>query len=405
MASLGSLAEVSVEDLLRLGNEAKDNGDNDLALQYYHEASARGSPDGVVAKGVIHYRLKQFDEAIKSWEAMDTAETKNLRGVCYFYGQGYAQDTDKAEKLLLEAAEAGSTSAHYNISILYNSKKDYKKEFEHCYQAAEDDYTNAIIRLASLYQKGRGTDKNMYLYATCVKKAAEAGSPDMQVELANLYSQGLYGIPKDIDQAEHWYRSAVNSGTSCTSTAMNNLAALLHASPNASEQISQIISLYEKAVDLGSVEATINLAHIYETADGVPKDLDKAFELYNRQASHPDAMAGLARIHSTADSKYFDSAKAETLLQEAANKGSKNAQSTLASQFELGSNEGKAVEWYSAAAQAGDIQAQIKMGNRAKADKDYASAYKWYGLAAQKSTTARDLLNQLSILVERELFV
>ncbi|MEP2727060.1 SEL1-like repeat protein, partial [Roseibium sp.] len=80
------------------------------------------------------------------------------------------------------------------------------------YQKAVDlGLAPAEYRLASLYEKGRGVEKDLEKARELYTKAAEAGNAKAMHNLAVLYAEGADGAP-DFAKAGKWFESAANYG-------------------------------------------------------------------------------------------------------------------------------------------------------------------------------------------------
>jgi hypothetical protein len=106
----------------------------------------------------------------------------------------------------------------------------------------------------------------------------------------------------------------------------------------------------------------------YLKGDGVPKDISKAIELFQKASAqgHAGAQFNLGLIYIKGDSVPKDSAKAIGLFHEAAAQGLANAQSILGSIYLRGEdttkNSAKAIEWLEKAAAQGNRQALYILG-------------------------------------------
>ena len=152
--------------------------------------------------------------------------------------------------------------------------------------------------------------------------------------------------------------------------------------------------LYQKAADMGSMDAVAGLGWCYYNGNGVEKDLEKALE-YNSEA----ADAGVARAQNNLGLMYDDGegvnknkVKAAELYRLAANKGDANAQCNLGFMYEDGvgvpQDFAQAVEWYRKAAEQGLARGQCNLGfmyeNGKGVEQDYQEAMAWYKKAASQ---------------------
>jgi len=71
--------------------------------------------------------------------------------------------------------------------------------------------STAMVRLASLYQRGEGVDRDIDKAARFYRSAAELGDAEAQFNLGNMYLLGE-GLPRDEDWALTFYRRAAAQG-------------------------------------------------------------------------------------------------------------------------------------------------------------------------------------------------
>lgn len=120
--------------------------------------------------------------------------------------------------------------------------------------------------------------------AAWYRSQAEAGDPEAQYRLGEIYESGLGEAGSKADDAVAWYRQAAAQGHSY---AAFRLGRLLEQQAGQKEAAAQA---YRQASLAGLPEATYNLARLYRDGTGVKKDQRWAAKLY-RQAYR----AGLAR--------------------------------------------------------------------------------------------------------------
>ena len=99
--------------------------------------------------------------------------------VAYTYGDGVADDNDKAFALYIRAAELGHVEAAYNLGICYHY--------------------------------GYGTQPDPELAYRCYKSAAERGFGKGMVLMGRFYAQGIH-VNRDVQQAARWYRLGMEAG-------------------------------------------------------------------------------------------------------------------------------------------------------------------------------------------------
>ena len=76
---------------------------------------------------------------------------------------------------------------------------------------AEQGDVQGMIRLAGLYQKGEGVERDVRQAAQLYRRAAQTGNAEAQFSLGNLYLMGE-GVPQDDEWALSFYRLAAKQG-------------------------------------------------------------------------------------------------------------------------------------------------------------------------------------------------
>ena len=134
------------------------------------------------------------------------------------------------------------------------------------------------------------------------------------------------------------------------------------------KDLRKAAELYQKAADKGNAFAQNQLGTLYQSGEGVPKDLRKAAELYQKAADQGGAMAqnNLGTLYQSGQGVPKDLGKATELYQKAADQGNAFAQNSLGVLYQSG--EGvpkdlrKAAELYQKAADQENAIAQANLG-------------------------------------------
>ncbi|HGM9948735.1 TPA: tetratricopeptide repeat protein [Providencia rettgeri] len=182
---------------------------------------------------------------------------------------------DEAIELYQKAAKLGSSSADYNLGILYKYKNDYIKAREMFEIAIKDhNSSNAMMSLGDLYSDGRGVEKNIELAEKLYKESIQAGNDFAITRLGNLYSD-----LEHYDKAIKCYELAIKKGDPA---AMNSMGLLYQHGFGVKRDINKAVKLYQDASNHEGFGGLINLGLMYEEGLGVPQDYEKAIELYKR---------------------------------------------------------------------------------------------------------------------------
>ncbi|MDR1040683.1 MAG: sel1 repeat family protein [Deltaproteobacteria bacterium] len=181
------------------------------------------------------------------WEI--TPEQYFEKGMASLKGDGVPQDFHQFAEALKAAAKKGHVGAMRELGTAHftgrGAERDKFEALAWFQKGAEKDDPLCIYRLADFLRRGYGVPEDKAQATENVKKAAELGCPEAQLELSRLLKAGEEGLEKDEKAAFGWL---------------------------------------EKAAAQENVEAMTALAEAYENGDGAEKDLEKGGALRRRLA-------------------------------------------------------------------------------------------------------------------------
>lgn len=165
-------------------------------------------------------------------DPIDTiGSSENFIGACYYEGQIFHQDYEKAEKYYLRAAEIGNEDAIENLGYVYyygrTGEPDYEKAYRYFSLGAFAGRLISKYKIGDMFLNGYYVEKDekeaLRIYKNCIRLIES----DMYVDedeyffpstvygsvclrLANMYFDGI-GVSKDIWLAMEYYtKSAKN---------------------------------------------------------------------------------------------------------------------------------------------------------------------------------------------------
>lgn len=272
------------------GNEAVRNYEK--ARYWLERANEQSRPEAPGLLGNLYDNgFGVPEDAAKAAEYFKQGAEKNdayaLFYLGYFYqsGRGVAKDYAKAIEMYQRASELGNSDAMGNLGVLYSTgngvPKDFAKAAELFQKASDKGNELATANLASLYEKGNGVPQD-YDRAFKLYKKAEAMGNCCYVPLCNCYLNG-HGTERNFDLALQYAIGAYEKGGVSKEQTGKNLIIIAN-NAKANEPGYNRVPLYTRAIELGSVDAMLALAHMYESGDGVAQDLDKAESYYKDAA-------------------------------------------------------------------------------------------------------------------------
>lgn len=166
------------------------------------------------------------------------------------------------------------------------------------------------------------------------------------------------------------------------------------------EKYQKAVDWYERAAELGSLEAKKTLALMYATGKGVEKDRVRAIALY-REMLRPlriaagkndiEALRTLAYMYRNGLGVPLSGSGAIQQYKRAAELGDFNSMRDISNMYDSGvgvsQSHEEAIKWLRRAAESGDARSMQKLGDRylvggAGVVKDKARAIRWYQTAA-----------------------
>ncbi|MBQ9786685.1 MAG: sel1 repeat family protein [Lentisphaeria bacterium] len=340
---------------------------------------------------------RKLAENRKFWENFKLAAQSGLVQAQYIYGYYlmYRKNVGEVDFVIrhkdqLEAAEwfytaakGGNDAAREEVAFAFAhdliSKKDKSKEPDfiwecliYAYKQKEKRSDENIIQerrignveadidyaRAECYIDGYGTARNVKMAGKCYVSAIEKGSPYARYKFAFFYLKGKFGMRKNMEQAENFFRevdanvipdAAFQYGCIRLEKGLKiekNLRKIKQdereeAKRQIEEHYREAFSRFEAAARNGHVESMAYLGRCYEYGYGKPQNYFTAAEWYTNaaEAGHPQACYRLGLLYL--DGKGVGKNRAEGIeyLKKAAKTGHKNAIEKLQ---ELGESAGSA---------------------------------------------------------------
>ena len=305
-------------------------------------------------------------------------------------------DNSSPKLAILDEDELGT----FDVSELF---------FEDYLNEAKQGDSEAMLKVAACYYKGRGTAQDFNQAFEWFLKSAEAGDPYGMLMTAFLYSGGI-GVEENKDAAQKWfdeiYELTIKNADLDDSDDMleigfiywlkyvsdidkqdsgENAFKWLKKSGEAGNADGKFYTgfcyfmgvgtnqNYEKAFELFNEVArdyqdkdlvSCLIGYCYAEGKGVQQDYEKAFEYFleSAKAGNSDAMANVGAYYWQGKGVEQDYDQAFSWCLKGAESGNEIAMNTLGKIYYIGKgtqqkNYEKAFEWFSKAADAGDIDA------------------------------------------------
>ncbi len=172
--------------------------------------------------------------------------------------------------------------------------ENYTEAVDWYQRAAELDDLEAMKSLALMYTTGKGVEKNRGKADRLYKKmfprlrvAASENDISAIRTIAYMCENGL-GVPKRVDAAIGWYRSAADLGDIAS---MRNLIAIYELGAYVPQNEKLAVDWLKKAAEKGDALSMRELGERFEHGEGVTEDKKQAIQWYQTAASFGDRMA------------------------------------------------------------------------------------------------------------------
>lgn len=250
----------------------------------------------------------------------------SLLGECYSRGF-LSTDYAKALDLFQKASMMGFHRATFLLGQLYFNGNGTEKNFERAIQlyqeAANHQIGEAYLELGNLYFKGKYINKNVEEAFRCYNAVTEKNSYSSETisyakcNLAYMYQFGL-GTNSDLLKAAQLYQEAddSNGSSACNYARMVQQHDFL-------DTVEDVITWYEKAIDKSNVRAMYNLALMYIKGDGVEHNYEKAVSLLSQalEKQSPQAQLLMAIAYKSGFMVKKDKKQSKVLIRKVNNSG------------------------------------------------------------------------------------
>lgn len=268
---------------------------------------------------------KAINWLIRGLEIQD-APSISLLGECYSNDFPFT-DYVKALDLFQKASMMGFHRATFLLGQLYFNGNGTEKNFERAIQlyqeAANHQIGEAYLELGNLYFKGKYINKNVEKAFRCYNAVTEKNSYSSETisyakcNLAYMYQFGL-GTNSDLLKAAQLYQEADdnNGSSACNYARMVQQHDFL-------DTVEDVITWYEKAIDKSNVRAMYNLALMYIKGDGVEHNYEKAVSLLSQalEKQSPQAQLLMAIAYKSGFMVKKDKKQSKVLVRKVNNSG------------------------------------------------------------------------------------
>lgn len=204
-------------------DKAYEGGDFETAAKLAAKYAKQGNIHAQVMLGTLYRKgegVPSDPMKAKEWYGLAASQgdayARNMLGEMYLRGGSPRRDYGLALIQFRKAARQGLKQAKFNLCSMYYREQDtawdYPLAINKLRMQAHMANSMAPYEMAQMYRGGTAAESHAQDYgkaARWFRLAAEQGMPDAQIELGQLYEQGL-GVPQDFVMAHMWFNVAAS---------------------------------------------------------------------------------------------------------------------------------------------------------------------------------------------------
>ncbi len=254
-----------------------------------------------------------------------------------------------AALLLLAAATVPANATTFEEAVALYDDRNYNAAFSVVRPLAEQGNVDAQAMLASLYETGRGTERNMSQAVNWYGAAASQKHLGSMFALGMIYLDGRHSGQPDLKLAREWTERAASAGHI---PAQHNLALIFAGAGGGTPDWARAVTWFRKAASKGFADSEYNLGVLYLEGRGVDKDVTRASEWFKKAALKglPAAAMDYGVLVFRGEGVQKDEKIGAQWLLYAANTGNPIAQNRVARLYANGrgveKNEIEAFKWH-----------------------------------------------------------
>jgi TPR repeat protein len=372
----------------------------ETAAKYYRQAIEDGYTDSYASLGLLYEDgllkpggAEKAVELYREGAERDDPRSTHFLGEMYWAGSGVAQNYAKAAELFRRSIGLGRARANISLGVAYETGKgvteDAAAAFKH-YKAMVDYDRDpqAVAYMASLMDRGLGTQKDLEKARALFIEAADKGFGYAQYEAGRMLLYGLGGEAQP-QRARRYIRAAAEDGRPYAQVLLGDM---YYWGNGVAEDDKEAFDWFTRAYENDPQAGGFALAQCYQYGVGVKKDVAKAREIYLEVASEDaDAATGLGDIYGDKDGAFYDPERALAYYRQGHEGGDIDGTVMLGEAYFKGEgirrNYRRAGEFFKKGAEEENALAMAYLGHMAEnglaAKKDVKAAVGWYEKAAQ----------------------
>ena len=284
--------EDNINPFITLGEKLFVFGHYRKAYSHIEQSAENGNPRAMYLMGLYYYwgyNTVHIDTSVRnSWFKKGYEGGDPLAS--YWYARWCLKDGSEEQTSIYRnifngikrMADSGDNFAQHTLGSMYDNGRgvDKNKDSALDYYKRSADQGNAFAECnyGGMFNEENGD----YLKAVeWYSKSAEQGCALGQFNLGVMYENG-YGIEQDKSKAVEWYKKSAEQGYAI---AQNNLGNMYRNGYGVTQDYAEAVKWYRKAAEQGHARAQCNLGYMYDNGQGVAMDRNQAIEWYKKAAA------------------------------------------------------------------------------------------------------------------------
>ncbi|EAY16376.1 hypothetical protein TVAG_359850 [Trichomonas vaginalis G3] len=178
---LNQSQRLSAKEIVTFYNN-KDKKCYERAVEYLAEAGCIEAMNKLALQKKENQEINDYVDLVKTAADFDNPQSQFEYGTCLFEGRGIEQNIRQGKNLIEKAAVAGNPDAQFYIAKELEKgdkiEQDLEKAAEYYGEAAENDHSGALCRLAMININETAPNSDKSQGYEMLKAAAEAGNPE-----------------------------------------------------------------------------------------------------------------------------------------------------------------------------------------------------------------------------------
>lgn len=222
---------------------------------------------------------------------LGNAEAQMVCATSYLYGYGVPQNTEKARKCLIKAAQNGEPLAQYELAKMFldNKKgKDFKLAYMWLMKSADQGEVKAQSLLGLMLLTGTKFSQDETKGVELLKKAAQQQDKNAGLALVNYYLS-LPSSPENLKESLYWLNQLSQTEIPQISVANANIGKVPFLLPKnvAPTTLTEWLSLAKQ----GDINAAQQVGFLYSHDNWTAENQEKAVQWLTTAAAHNDYIA------------------------------------------------------------------------------------------------------------------